>query len=84
MIFYHIDNTKFKFPYGFKKRYLLINKTVIKENSQLGTINIIVTSDELLLEKILISQSQFLHGYNYFRLSSKTKYLAICLLAMIE
>ncbi|MGI6479098.1 MAG: rRNA maturation RNase YbeY [Salinivirgaceae bacterium] len=52
MIFYHIDNTKFKFPYGFKKRCSdWINKTVIKENSQLGTINIIVTSDELLLEK---------------------------------
>jgi len=51
MIFYHIDSTNFKYPYGFKKRCSdWINKTILIENKQLGTINIIVTSDELLLK----------------------------------
>lgn len=51
MIFYHIDSTCFKYPYGFKKRCShWINQTLLNEKSQLGTINIIVTSDELLLK----------------------------------
>ncbi len=62
MILYHIEEADFKFPYGFKKKCSLwIKNAILSEQKKIGTINIIITTDDILLSKNI----QFL-SHNYY------------------